>query len=214
VRSAHEKIAPVAGKALVALAQASGFNATFSDDPAIFTARKLEGISTVIFVDVSQGVLETAQKTAFQKYFERGGGLVAIHASISAGKDWPWFRDLIGTLFSDHPEVQTATVQVDKTSSPAMSPLEDSWSQSDEWYNFTNPIPQTHHILATIDEGSYHGGKMGKPHPITWCREVGKARVFYTAMGHLASLYQDPKSPFDRQLVWAMRWTARMKDAN
>jgi type 1 glutamine amidotransferase len=207
LRSAHEKIIPVAGKALVALSKANGLNATFTDDPAIFS--KLDNFSTVVFLDVSQGVLNTAQKIAFEKYFEQGGGLVAIHASISAGKDWPWYRDLIGTLFLDHPKIQTAVVH---KASPEMN-VADSWSQSDEWYNYTNPIPEQHHVLATVDENSYQGGKMGKNHPVTWCKEVGKARVWYTAMGHDASLYQDLKSEFDHQIVWAMKWTGRIKDA-
>jgi type 1 glutamine amidotransferase len=205
LRSSHEKIIPVAGKALVSLSRANGFNPTFSNDPAIFS--KLSNFSTVIFLDVSQGVLNTAQKIAFEKYFEQGGGLVAIHASISAGRDWPWYRDLVGTLFSDHPKIQTATVH--KTN-PAMTTVADTWNQSDEWYNYTNPIPEQHQILATVDESTYRGGKMGKTHPVTWCKEVGKARVWYTAMGHDASLYKDSKSEFDHQIIWAMKWTARI----
>jgi type 1 glutamine amidotransferase len=212
MRSAHEKIIPVAGKALVVLAKKNGFDATFSDDPAIFSEKKLAGFTAVIFLDVSQGVLDTAQKLAFEKFFEQGGGLVAIHASISAGKDWPWYRDLIGTLFQDHPKIQTATIHIEKTAAPAMTNLPDSWTQSDEWYNYTNAIPAGYPVLATVDEATYHGGKMGKSHPVTWCKEMGKARVWYTAMGHDSSLYQDQQSPFDQQIVWALKWASHVKD--
>jgi type 1 glutamine amidotransferase len=207
MRSSHEKIIPVAGKALTRLAKKSGFEATFSDDPSVLT--QLDGINSVVFLDVSQGVLNTAQKIAFEKYFEKGGGLVAIHASISAAKDWPWFRDLIGTLYTDHPKIQNATVHTEKNGTPTMT-TQDSWSQADEWFNYTNAIPAQYHILATVDESTYQGGKMGKTHPVSWCKEMGKARVFYTAMGHEASLYQD--SEFSRQLVWALKWTARLKN--
>jgi type 1 glutamine amidotransferase len=212
MKSVHEKIVPVAGKALVTLATANGFSATFSDDPAVFTTQKLQTFSTILFLDVSQGVLETEQKIAFEKYFEQGGGLISVHASISAGKDWPWYRDLIGTLFSDHPKLQRATVHLDKSASPQMKGVADSWSQPDEWYNFTNALPASQRILATVDESSYQGGKMGKVHPITWCKEIGKARVWYTAMGHEASLYQDMNADFDRQIVWALKWTAHVKE--
>jgi type 1 glutamine amidotransferase len=47
-------------------------------------------------------------------------------------------------------------------------------------------------VLATLDEASYSGGKMGADHPIAWCQEINGGRSWYTAMGHTAESYAEP----------------------
>ena len=65
-------------------------------------------------------------------------------------------------------------------------------------------------MLATVDEATYNGGKMGADHPITWCRKVGKGRMWYTAMGHTPESFAEPL--FRRQILngiqLAAGWTA------
>ena len=77
------------------------------------------------------------------------------------------------------------------------------WDVYDEFYGF-GANPRDHvHVLATLDERSYLGdprlrseldpGRMGRDHPIAWCHTVGQGRSFYTALGHDASLFADPR---------------------
>jgi len=50
----------------------------------------------------------------------------------------------------------------------------------------------TVHVLATLDETSYSGGKMGADHPIAWCQAIDGGRSWYTAMGHTSESYAEP----------------------
>ena len=37
-----------------------------------------------------EGILNGAQRTAFERWMQRGGGLVGIHAAANADRDWDW----------------------------------------------------------------------------------------------------------------------------
>ena len=45
---------------------------------------------------------------------------------------------------------------------PANVGLPARWERTDEWYNYTGTPRSCAHILATVDESTYHGGMVGK----------------------------------------------------
>ena len=46
---------------------------------------------------------------------------------------------------------------------------------------------------------------------MTWVRQVGQGRLFYTNLGHTPSTWNDPR--FRRQIVEAIRWTGGRTEA-
>jgi len=64
-------------------------------------------------------------------------------------------------------------------------------------------------VLMTIDENSYDPNlwSMGEDHPLVWAHEQGAGRVVYSAPGHLASSYADPR--YQRLLHQAITWASR-----
>jgi hypothetical protein len=108
IRPAHAEIISIAGSALVELLSKNGFKASFIQDPDLFDKANLKNYQALVLLDVSEGVISPAKKTSVESFFEQGGGIVAIHASVSAGKDWPWFKDLVGVSFVDHAPIQSA----------------------------------------------------------------------------------------------------------
>jgi trehalose utilization protein len=75
--------------------------------------------------------------------------------------------------------------------------LPDEWRMSDEWYSFkTDPWNDGSHILVTLDESTYppRRGSMDLhmgDHPIAWTRQIGKGRMFYSAIGHRPESYTE-----------------------
>jgi hypothetical protein len=136
-------------------------------------------------------------------------GIVAIHASIAAGKDWPWFQSLVGTTFVDHAPIQLGTIRLTSLAHPANTSLPSNWAQSDEWYSFSSQIAPPGTILAVADEKTFRDGKMGTPHPITWAYESRKGRFWYTGLGHPASLCADSSDEFSKMLLQAVRWASK-----
>src|SRR5690606_27044723 len=111
-------------------------------------------------------VLNTAQQSAFERYIEKGGGYVGVHAAADTEYDWPFYGGLAGAYFRSHPHIQRATIEVEDRAHAATAHLGAVWERTDEWYDYrTNPRERAH-VLATLDESSYTGGTMGEDHPI------------------------------------------------
>jgi type 1 glutamine amidotransferase len=105
-----------------------------------------------------------------------------------------------------HPAIQEADVRHEGPPHPTTSFLPGVWRRRDEWYDYkANPRSRVQ-VLATVDEGTYQGGRMGSDHPITWCHEFGGGRSWYTGMGHTAETYADPL--FMRMIAEAIVWVA------
>lgn len=169
----------------------SNFSVVATEDDTQFTAGNLANFAVVIFLNTTGTVLDDTEKVAFMQYIESGGGFVGIHSATDTEYDWAWYGQLVGAYFQDHPDIQTATVDVVEHDHPSTINLPDLWVRTDEWYNFqTNPRGSVH-VLAVLDETTYDGGTMGD-HPISWCQQFDNGRSWYTGMGHTSDTYYEP----------------------
>jgi acetyl esterase len=189
-----------------------GFAVDSTEDSAAFTPDNLAHYRALVFLNSSGDVLDDRQKEAFQGFIRGGGGLAAIHQGVTTLDKWPWYVALVGGVkFGGHPEVQQATCHREARDHPATKELGDSWSWTDEWYNFVpNPRPRTH-VLITVDESSYKGGNMGKDHPISWYHEAEGGRVWCTALGHTKEGYTLPL--LRKHLLGGIRYAAGLAPA-
>jgi type 1 glutamine amidotransferase len=130
-----------------------------------------------------------------------------VHSAADTEYNWPFYGELVGAYFKQHPAIQPATVNVEVADHPATAGLPSPWMRTDEWYDFqTNPRATTT-VLVTIDESTYTGGTMGADHPLVWAHATaGGGRAIYTEMGHTAESYSDPL--FRGHLAGAIRWAA------
>jgi glucose/arabinose dehydrogenase/PKD repeat protein/type 1 glutamine amidotransferase len=175
------------------LATAGGFSVTHSEDATDFTDHNLRNYEVVVFLHTDgEGILNQRQRAAFERWNQRGGGSVRIHADANADRNWEWKNDLQGgALFDNHPsganQFQEATVEVEDPTHPATANVPDPWVRTDEWYNFTAEPRGQVHVLLTLDESTYEeedGSPEADDHPIAWCSIYDGGRNFYTALGH------------------------------
>ncbi|HET6547694.1 MAG TPA: ThuA domain-containing protein [Solirubrobacter sp.] len=181
------------------------------EDPALFTDAFLSRYDVVIFLSTTGDVLDDEQQAAFERFIQSGHGYVGIHSATDTEYGWPWYGQLTGAYFRNHPEgTPTATVVNEDPTSPATAHLPARWTRVDEWYNFqTNVNPVVNgggtdisprgltpiHVLLTVDESTYDedDGTEGvdDDHPIAWCKRFDGGRMFYTALGHTEASYVD-----------------------
>jgi type 1 glutamine amidotransferase len=184
---------PDAIAAVQQLGAQNGFDVAQTEDPGAFTDANLSQYQAVIFLLTTGDVLDADQQAAFERYIEAGNGWVGVHSAADTGYDWPWYGQLMGAYFQDHPDIQTATIHVAGHDHPSTLGLPDDWVRTDEWYNFqTNPRDNGVTVLATLDESTYMGGTMGDDHPIMWYHEFDGGRAWYTAGGHTSESYYEP----------------------
>lgn len=189
---------PGAITAIQQLGAANNFTVTATEDSSAFNDANLEQYEVVIFLSTTGDVLNETQQAAFERYIQGGGGYAGIHAASDTEYDWPWYGNLVGSYFNNHPPgTPTATVKVEDPAHASTAGIEPRWQRTDEWYNFrTNPRSNPNlHVLASLDESTYTPGTgaMGNEHPIAWCQDYDGGRSWYTGMGHTDASFTDTK---------------------
>jgi type 1 glutamine amidotransferase len=202
----HDSI-PAGVQAIRDLGAADGFTVTATEDAGAFTPAGLAPYEAVVFLSTTGDVLHDAQQAAFESYIRGGGGFVGVHAAADTEYGWPFYGQLVGAWFADHPAVQAAVARTEDRTHPATSHLPATWTHTDELYNYRSNPRATAHVLVTLDESSYSGGTMGADHPITWCKTVDGGRSFYTGFGHTPESYADAN--FRALLLGGIRYAAR-----
>ncbi|WP_218135895.1 ThuA domain-containing protein [Nonomuraea jiangxiensis] len=188
----HDSI-PEGIAAVQKLGQDNNFAVDTTEDSALFTDQNLAQYQAVVFMSTTGDPLGTQeQKDAFQRYIQRGGGFVGVHAAADSGYNWAWYGKLVGAYFKQHPAIQQATVKVEDPAHPSTKDLPTSWVRTDEWYDYQANPRGTVHVLTSMDEKSYTGATMGADHPNTWCQDFDGGRSWYTGLGHRKENYSEP----------------------
>lgn len=208
----HDSI-PAGIQAIRNLGAANNFTVDATENDALFTDANLAQYQTVVFLSATGDPVTTqAEKDAFQRYIEHGGGFVGIHAASDSGYSWAWYGKLVGAYFKQHPAIQAATLRVEDTVHPATQGLPASFTRTDEWYDFQTNPRGTVHVLTNVDDSSYTGSTMGADHPNTWCQNYDGGRSFYTALGHTIESFSEPN--FLHLLLGGLMTTAGVVASN
>jgi type 1 glutamine amidotransferase len=201
----HECIEPGV-KAMQVYFSNHGITSVHSEDSLMFSPEKLKSFDAVMFFQTTGNVLDSTEQDAFKQYVRSGKGFVGIHAAADTEYDWPWFGELLGARFANHPDIQAgALVRID-SAKIATAHLPARWTRTDEWYNFKQP-PTNVHVELMVDEATYSGGTMGANHPMAWYHNFEGGRAYYTALGHTVESYQD--TLFLEHLMKAVKWAAK-----
>ncbi len=218
----HKEAIPAANALFDSLAVENGWGIYKTENGAAFSPAILARFDAVVFSNTSGDVFTPEQREAFKSFLENGGGYVGIHAAgDNSHAAWGWYMDkVIGTTFVGHPmapQFQQAAVRIEDRRNPATRDVPAEWRRADEWYSF-DKSPRSKpgiSVLATLDEGTYKPGSffgtelgMGKDHPIIWARCVGKGRTLYSALGHTAATYAEPK--YRQHITGALKWALKL----
>jgi type 1 glutamine amidotransferase len=163
---------------------------------------KREDADVIVFFTVGYKLNEVEDR-ALEQFVEAGGGLVAIHcASASFGNSQAWKR-LIGGSFAGHiAGLHKLEIKITDADHPIMKGVE-SFTITDEEYN---------HNFAKVDRkvlGEFKArpeASKGKNNEIIWTRDVGKGRVFYSALGHGPEAWGNPA--WQKMVAQSLFWAA------
>ena len=110
----HHDYTVVAKPQFERMAQRHGVDLTWSWNSAPFDG-DLSPYAAIVLLNTPGDELKAAQRTNFETYVRKGGGVVAVHRTLifNPPGEWPRFERLIGRTFRIHPMVQTATVRVE-----------------------------------------------------------------------------------------------------
>ena len=164
-----------------------------------FTDENLAQYSAVIWCNTSgNGLLNEDQQEAFENFIANGGGYLGIHAATDTYRDrsWPFYNDLVGAIIQNNPNHTPNNFNADMTivnAHPSVDFIGDVgaiWNKSEEYYYWRNNGGQLSddniNLLMVESTGS---NDFDEARPISWFKEFGGGRSFYTAMGHNSSDY-------------------------
>ncbi|MER6832340.1 ThuA domain-containing protein [Streptosporangium sp. NPDC000563] len=178
----------------------------------------------------------STEQPNFEAYMNQGGGYVGIHGAADSfeTRTWPWYGNLVGGFFTNHPNGQNgfgqcgscihAEVVTEDHTHPATAHLPARWMTVDELYNFDRNMRADVHTLLSLNEDSYQrslnsGNAATNPlrlmngdHPIAWCQNWGGGKAFSNILGHFRTHYYDDS--FMRIILGGIETTADRKGAN
>lgn len=192
----------------------AGFAVDASDDPTVFTDANLHQYAVLVFSNSNnQAFSDDAQRDAFKRYIEAGGGFVGLHSASGSERDWPYFWSVLGGKFAAHPHMQPFTVRVTDPGFAAVKGLPAEFTWTDECYFLDHLNPDIHPVLVTdrtkigLEPMTIDASKFAVDLPLAWYQEFDGGREFYLALGHNKEDYANPLlyGIIKKGILWAMK---------
>lgn len=150
----------------------------------------------VIFLNTT-GTLPIPDVDFFMNWIKDGAAFIGMHSASDTfhGEGEPSdYTKMLNGEFRTHGRQETVQLfNVDPTHA-ANEKIAETWTVHDEMYLFKNYHRSLAHSLLNMNE---HPNERTPGHyPVSWCKDYGKGRVFYTSLGH-------------REDIWDPNWTDR-----
>jgi len=225
-----------AERILTDIGKEHGFEVVASKDGRLFEPDTIGQWDAFVFettgdlttpgTDKAPPISEDGEK-AFYDAIRGGKGFLGMHCAADTfghfgkrnkGMDDPYIQ-MIGGEFVSHGPQQVATIEVADSKFPGMDKGFGSsgptFTINDEWYALKNMPDDLHVIMVQRTEGMKSGParEYERPNfPMTWARNYGKGRVFYTSMGHREDVWDN--SMYQGLLLGALAWATGQVEAD
>jgi len=207
------QVLPLSEQILKEIGVRAGLDVTATQDLSAITKEGLKDYAVIVFYTTGELPISDEQKQAFMDFIKSGKGFVGIHSATDTFYKWADYGSMIGGYFDGHPWHQEVTVKVEDQKHPATRHLGSSFKITDEIYQFKDFTRGKVKVLLSLDNSSIDMTKQGvkredKDFALAWCSELGKGRVFYTALGHRPEVWQDER--FQKHLLGGIGWAGRI----
>lgn len=191
------------------------FTVELADDYSVFNKKKLKAFDGILFNNTTHLEFpQESQRQAIADFVNGGGALIGIHAAADNFYEWETGAAMIGGQFNGHPWTKDGTwaFKLDDSEHPLNAAFDGNgfWLK-DEIYQYKPSTFQgldALRVLVSLDtskrevtaplENPKNAEKFGKDYgpgprqvPVSWIREIGKGRLFYTNFGHNESTYEN-----------------------
>lgn len=180
-----------------------GFEFTYIENMAGFNPHALGEFPAVILAksnnlssaDTAEWTTEEAQG-AFEGFVRNGGGLLAIHSGTADYKESLIIRNILGGVFSHHPEQCPVTVEA--VGQHIITQGFEPFTLKDEHY-FMEMVDDD--LCVFLRSKSQHGEQ-----PAGWTRNYGRGKVCVLTPGHNLGIWLHPG--FQLLIKNSLKWVA------
>lgn len=206
------------------LGQESGLWDTYiRTDTQLITKQKLGGnaknldyFDAVVFYTTGELDMSDQQKADLLSFVrDDGKGFIGVHSATDTFYKWPEYGEMIGGYFNRHPWNQfEAPIIVEDRTHPATRHFPERVTIHDEIYQFKDFSRDRVRVLMRLDADKIDLNRRGvertdKDFAVTWVRNYGKGRVFYSTLGHREDCWdrKDVQTMWLEGIKWAMGLT-------
>lgn len=212
------------------------FEAIISNDLENFEPGKIDDFDAICFLNTTKEVfspdkkqfkkmnaaekkkaleLEKRLKKSLMNYIKGGKGFIGIHAATDTFYEWPEYGEMIGGYFDGHPWRAGTQVSIKvedgEEEHPCCAHLDgENLNFKEEIYQFKAPYdPKKLHILLRLDPEQTDisiGKRKDEDYGVSWKKNHGNGRVFYSSLGHNDHIYDNAKvlQHFLSGMQWAL----------
>lgn len=206
------------------LGQESGLWDTYiRTDTQLLTKKKLGGnaktldyFDAVVFYTTGELDMDDSQKADLLAFVhDDGKGFVGVHSAIDTFYKWPEYGEMVGAWFDQHPwGTFQAPVIVEDPDFPGMSQFPRRFVILDEIYQPSKEFSREKlRVLMRLDASRLDLSnprvhRADQDFAVTWVKNYGKGRVYYSTLGHVEASWDRP----DVRKMWleAMKWSLGM----
>ncbi len=182
---------------------ANGYSCLVTDDPAVFVSDAMKTFKLVMLCNTNHELFDTAaQREAFYRFVENGGGLLATHCASANERGSKRFRDFLGGAFERHYAArQKIPFSNADRSHPAMACMDKDYVWADDEVYLNHPDGNVRPVLTLMWKDvlrkSKKTDKYGCP--------AGMTAVSYTdpATGHGVEFKMLAPLPSERIYTWS-----------
>ena len=183
-----------------------GFKVRVETSAKAFADPAIADLSLIVPI-ITMSTIEKDELANLTCAVREGVGLAGFHGGMcDAFRDAVDYQFMTGGQWVAHPgNVIDFRVNITKADDPVMEGIGDFDYRSEQYYMHVDP---SNEVLATTTFTGEHAPWIdGVVMPVAWKRRHGKGRVFYSALGHVASEFQVPqmRTILERGMLWAAR---------
>ena len=198
---------PHANLAVQLMGEKTGaFTATLASEPGAISAANLQQYDALYLNNTVGDVFDTPEmRAALVAFVARGGGVIGNHGTSVASPQWAEFGEILGATGASHREpTEKAMIVIEDPTHPITRAFDGKpFEYVDEFYRLAAPYSRDKvRVLLSIDpiatdmmQGRCFGQCLrdDNDYPVAWIRQHGKARIFYTTLGHNPDPFWDPR---------------------
>jgi type 1 glutamine amidotransferase len=191
---------------------------TADGTPSLY-AKNLNDFDAIFFFGVREIDLNPQQKADLLSFVhDDGKGFVVAHSGATSFFSWPEFGAMLGGRFDEHPwGITRAPVLVEDPNFPGMKNLPHEFDHVDEYYQIKDFSRANAHVIMRLDVSHLDLNSPLVHHhdqdfPLVWAKTYGKGRVYYSALGHDPSTWDD--RVVDEMYLEAIKWALHLTDAD
>jgi uncharacterized protein len=177
----------------------------------------LANVDAIFFLGHREIELTDAQKADLLSFVrDDGKGFVAAHTATTAFLSWPEFGELLGGRYDGHPWNAPGTLINEDPTFPATKHFPATFSLTDEFYQTMDYSREKMRVLLRLDVAKMPPSdgvhRTDGDFPLAWTKTYGKGRVFYSSLGHAASLWDNPDVA--KMYFEALKWSLGLSEGD